>query len=174
MRHRSWISHTILLGTLLLAVRAGAGELSGSSSVVVVRDAGWSQGDASRAGAAEFIILMEIARLQHAGTGGGLVAVGDRRGLFSAGAEAALARAVLGGVPVVKLAARGRVVADPAGLFLDGGALSADAAQAVLAQCLRKYGAWPARREVTPELRERLRLYQQEFTLADSTRLAAR
>jgi hypothetical protein len=40
----------------------------------------------------------------------------------------------------------------------------------VLARCLEKYGTLPA----TPELRDRLQLFQHQLTLAASTRLAAR
>ena len=148
--------------------------------VSVVRTVAWSQGDPAREGAAELMILLEIARLRQGGTPGGLVAVGDRRGLFSVGAEEALRHAVLQGVPVVKLATSGHVLPAPHGLFLDGGTLSAEEARQVLALCLERYGALPrvgadgADEAVPPELRARLHSFQQEFTLAASTRLAVR
>jgi hypothetical protein len=150
-----------------------------AATVAVVRTAAWSEGDPAREGAAELVVLLEIARLRHESSQGGLVAVGDRRGLFSAGAEEALRQAVLQGVPVVKLAASGRVLHAPHGLFLDGGALSEQEAQHVLARCLETYGALPVAvsadgAQVTAKLRDRLQLFQKEFTVAASTRLAAR
>lgn len=156
-----------------------AGEPGGVPPVQVIRAPAWSQGDAVREGAAEFVILMEIARQQKAPAKGGLIGVGDRRGLFAPGAEAALHRAVLQGVPVVKLAAGGRVLPAPHGLFLDGQGLPEQEAGAVLARCFEKHGALPAVGEAAPErevgrLREKLRRYQDEFTLAAGTRLAVR
>ncbi len=164
---------------MVLAANARAeGTASGvppSPTVAVVRAAAWSEGDAAREGAAELAILMEIARLKHGCTQSGLVAVGDRRGLFSAGAEEALLHAVLQGVPVVKLAASGRVLAAPHGLFLDGGNLSEEEARALLARCLERYGALPRTADATaPELHARLQMFQREFSLAASPRLAAR
>ena len=81
------------------------------------------------------------------------------------------AEALLSGVPVVKLARGGPVLAAPHGLFLDGGSLSEEEAARVLCHCLERYGKLPT---ATPQLRERLRQFQDEFTLATSTRLAAR
>jgi hypothetical protein len=125
------------------------------------------------------LVLLEVAQLRQAGNPVGLVAVGDRRGLFPAGAEEALRTAVLCGIPVVKLAGSGRVLAAPHGLFLDGGSLSEAEAAAVLDRCHRLFGALPANLtltsgEISPQLREHLRLCQQEFTLAASMRVAAR
>jgi len=163
---------------LLLAV-TDAIALAGTSvpSVAVVRSTAWMPGDATREGAAEMLVLLEIARVRHQADQAGLVAVGDRRGLFPAGAEEALREAVLRGLPVVKLASGGRVLPAPHGLFLDGGTLSAEEASRVLARCLELYGTLPPSREAgvaTPQLRERLRQFQNELTLADSPRLAAR
>jgi hypothetical protein len=95
------------------------------------------------------------------------------------GVEDVLQAAVLRGVPVVKLATGGRVLPAPHGLFLDGGSLSEAEAATVLGRCLSLYGALPdtapgSTGTVPPELRERLRLFQREFTLAASVRLAAR
>lgn len=63
-----------------------------------VRAVAWGQGDAAREGAGELSILLEAVRLRHEDPQGGLIAVGDRRGLFSTGAEEALRRAVLKGL----------------------------------------------------------------------------
>ncbi len=170
-----------LLLSLAMASCWAKGPATGlAPEVAVVRTAEWSQGDPAREGAAELVILLEIARLRQEGAHGGLIAVGDRRGLFSAGAEEALRRAVLQGVPVVKLASGGRVLPAPHGLFLDGGNMPEGEARQVLARCLTRYGALPPARKsatgepATPELRARLHLFQQEITLAASTRLAAR
>ncbi len=151
-----------------------------SPGVAIVRTTTWSPGDVAREGATEMIVLLEIARLQRGSGQAGLVAVGDRRGVFPAGVEAALQAAVRCGVPVVKLASGGRVLPAPHGLFLDGGNLSEAEAAAVLGRCLRLYGALPAAGSpgadgaVSPELYERLGLFQHELTLAASPRLAVR
>ncbi len=174
---------SLLAASLLLlpgaAVLRADNPLPTDVPVQVIHAPAWSQGDAVREGAAEFMILMEIARLERLPVKGGLVGIGDRRGLFGPGAEAALHRAVLQGVPVVKLAAGGRVLAAPHGLFLDGRDLSEQEACTVLAHCLAKHGALPAVGETAAEaevarLREQLRRYQDEFTLAAGTRLAVR
>jgi len=167
------------LGFLLLLglVTAGAKEADyRGAKVAVLRTGSWPEGDAVREGAAEFVVLLEIARLRHEPGEIGLVAVGDRRGLFSTGAEEALRRAVLQGVPVVKLAAKGHVLPAPHGLFLDGGMLSEDEAQRMLAHCLEKFGALPvvASGRSESRLRELLQQYQNEFSLAAGLRLASR
>jgi hypothetical protein len=165
---------------LLLALGAGVTVRAAAPAVSVVRTAAWSAGDAAREGAIEMLVLMELARLRHESARVGLVAVGDRRGLFPAGAETALRDAVLQGVPVVKLAKGGRVLPAPHGLFLDGGTLSEEVVAQVLGRCLELYGTLPAVNgvgadgSVSPELGDRLRLFQNELTLAASTRLAVR
>jgi hypothetical protein len=162
---------------LLLAVTEACAAGPATPTVAVVRSAALMPGDAAREGAAEMLVLLEVARLRHQNTQAGLVAVGDRRGLFPAGAEEALREAVLRGVPVVKLAIGGRVLPAPHGLFLDGGGLSEAEAARVLARCLELYGSLPRATTAgspAPELTDRLRLFQNEFTLADSPRLAAR
>ena len=183
MRFANMVFHSVAGGLgfaiiLLTAVTSQAKEHTGSAScsVTVVRTATWSEGDPAREGAAEFVVLVEIARLRQRGSHGGLVAVGDRRGLFSAGAEEALRHAVLLGLPVVKLAHNGQVLPAPHGLFLNGGDLSEEQAQQVLARCLSTYGALPVSGDeaVTPRLRNRLELFQREFNLAAGTQLAAR
>jgi hypothetical protein len=167
-----------LLALLLGAASGHAKGPASPPSVVVVRAEAWSQGDPVREGAAELAIFMEVARLRQEGANSGLVAVGDRRGLFSAGAEEALHYAVLQGVPVVKLGVGGRVLSAPHGLFLDGGDLSEEAARQLMGRCLEKYGALPLSGSEgvasMPQLRARLELFQREFTLASSARLAAR
>lgn len=169
------------LGCLLLLLAAISGQAGdaavlASPHVAVVRTAAWSQGDPAREGAAELVILMEIARLRHDPAQGGLIAVGDRRGLFNAGAEEALHHAVLQGVPVVKLASGGRVLPAPHGLFLDGQDLPEEEARRVLLHCLERYGALPPARgdAPSPALRARLQQFQQEFTLAAGPRVALR
>ena len=149
--------------------------------VAVVRAAAWSPGDPAREGAAELVILMKIARLRQERGQSGLVAVGDRRGLFSAAEEEALRYAVLQGVPVVKLASSGRVLLAPHGLFLDGGDLSEEEARWVLARCLERYGSLPVLGEergpdatVPPGLLAQLQRFQQEFNRAAGTRIALR
>lgn len=165
---------------LLLIVRDACAAVAGAQGVAVVRTASWAPGDSIREGAVEMVVLLEVARLRKQSDQAGLVAVGDRRGLFPAGAEDALREAVLHGVPVVKLASSGRVLAAPHGLFLDGGGLSETEAAQMLSRCLKLHGALPgvgtvrADGTVPPELRDRLRLFQNEFTLAASTRLAVR
>jgi hypothetical protein len=162
---------------LLLVVAEARTIAADGPKVAVIRSAAWSPGDMTREGASEMLVLMEIARLQPKGGQAGLVAVGDRRGIFSSGAEEALHDAVLRGVPVVKLASGGRVLPAPHGLFLDGGSLSAEDAARVLAHCLTRYGSLPSATiagAASPEIQERLRLFQNEFTLAASTRLAVR
>ena len=168
-----------LLLLLLAGNLAGAGATTAPGGAIV-RSAGWTPGGAVRDGAAEMLMLMQIARLRHASGDTGLVAVGDRRGLFPAGVEAVLQLAVLRGVPVVKLATGGRVLPAPHGLFLDAGNLSESEAAAVLCRCLALHGALPAATpasptgEISPRLREQLDQFQREFTLAAAVRLAVR
>lgn len=167
---------------LLAAINGRAKETTAGMppNVAVVRTAVWSQGDAAREGAAELMVLLEIARLRRESPQGGVIAVGDRRGLFSAGAEETLRHAALQGLPVVKLAPSGQVLPAPHGLFLDGGNLSEQEAGQVLARCLERYGPPPptggssSGEAIRSELRARLQLYQLEFTLAASPRVAVR
>lgn len=167
------------LGLALLGAGALSAAESASPKVQVVRTTGWSQGDAVKDGAAEFVILLEVARLAQAPGRGGLVGVGDRRGLFAPGAEQAMQQAVLRGVPVVKLATAGTVLPAPHGLFLDGSGLTEQEACTVLTRCLEKHGSLPAVGASAADaelarLRAQLRRYQEDFTLAAGTRLAAR
>jgi len=176
---RPFSKSILAVGLVLSPVTAVFAAESAVPQVQVVRAAGWSQGDPVREGAAEFMVLLEVARLTRDPAQSGLVGVGDRRGFFGSGAEQAMHRAVLRGVPVVKLAPRGRVMPAPHGLFIDGAGLSEDEACAVLARCVREHGALPVVGEGAADpalaaLRSRLESYQQEFTLAAGTRLAAR
>lgn len=164
---------------LSLCLTAAVAETASVTQVQVIRAAGWSRGDPVKEGAAEFVILLEIARLGRDPANSGLVGVGDRRGLFGPGAEKAMQRAVLQGVPVVKIAPSGRVLPAPHGLFIDGTGLTEEEASVVLARCLDVHGALPVVREQAGSgelaaLRQRLATYQQEFTLAAGTRLAVR
>lgn len=175
-RTTTWLG----FGLMLLGVAGlSAAESAAAAPICVVRAPAWSQGDPVKEGAAEFMVLIELARLSQQPGRGGFVGIGDRRGLFGPGVEQAMQQAVLRGVPVVKLAAGGQVLAAPHGLFLDGSTLSEQEACAVLARCLDKYGALPvvgdaaAGADLT-RLREQLKRFQDEFTLAAGTRLAAR
>lgn len=169
----------LLLWLTALNVRAEESTLGKLPRVTVIHAARWSEGDPAREGAAEFMVLMEIARVRQQGSRCGLIAVGDRRGLFSEGAEEALRQAVLLGVPVVKLAHEGEVLAAPHGLFLDGRGLSEADAQQVLTRCLVRYGALglagasPSGRAAV-KLRDQLQLFQTELSLAAGTRVATR
>lgn len=177
----------VVAGVLAASVQLGvakASELESSiqsQRVTIVRAADWSQGDAAREGAAEFMVLMEIARLRESRTPAGLVGVGDRRGLFNEGAEQALHEAARAGLPVVKLARGGEVLPAPHGLFLDGGRLTEEEACDVLARCLERYGPLPksteaadARPQGVARVHVVLQQFQREFTLANSARLALR
>lgn len=144
-------------------------------AVSVVEDAPWSPDDAPRDGAAELNVLVQLAQLQRHADAVGLVGVGDRRGIFQDGTQRALEFAVRQGVPVVRLA-RGVPPCAPGAndVFIDGGLLSPEAAADLLAECLHRYGALPRNQSLdTPSLltarearafREKLRLYQAEFT----------
>jgi hypothetical protein len=73
----------------------------------------------------------------------GLIAVGDRHGLFTQGAEHALRFVALQGVPVARLAPGGELAQDPDDLFLDCGHLAESDAAAVLERCLNRHGSPP-------------------------------
>jgi hypothetical protein len=173
------------LGLLVILLTSGlqAGQREATQPIVAVVRAipvSLAQADAAREGAAELVVLMEIARVQSRPEKGGLVGVGNRRGLISGDTEEALRRAVLSGVPVVKLAPQGEVLTAPHGLFLDGGHLSVEAACAVLEQCLIQFGALPVVDSAQPSKRElaalqnHLRTFQQQLNRANPGRLAIR
>jgi len=144
----------------------------GAAPVALVEDAPWSPDDAPRDGAAELGVLLKVAQLRKSHPVIGLVGVGDRRGIFQDGTQRGLEFAVRQGIPVVRLA-RGVRFCPPAqnDLFIDGGALTPDAAVELLGECLDRYGALPASESPhspTPgqarELREKMTLYQAAFT----------
>ncbi len=141
----TWLRHVrsvlaVVLPCAPLAIRAAVPDVG----VAVLHSAPWSPNDAVRDGAGEFEVLLCVARLQHDHRVAGVVSVGDRNGTRESGGELALRRAVLTGVPVVKLAERGKVAADPDRLFLDAGRLTAEQASHVLQHCLEAFGAPPA------------------------------
>ncbi len=112
--------------------------------VAVLRAAAWSPGDPVREGAGEFEVLCRVASLKRAHPNVGLLAVGDRHGLLTRGAENALRFAALQGVPVARLAPGGDVARDPDDLFLDCGHLTESEAATVLERCLSRHGSAPA------------------------------
>lgn len=156
------------------AMAAGAG-------VAIVRAAAWSPGDAARDGAIEFEVLMSAARLQHAHRSAGIVGVGDRRGLFVAGAERALRLLALRGLPVAKLSRDGDVAADPDQLFLNATGVSETEASAILAHCLDRHGPPPPAADVErpterelKAIRAHLQPFRDALALAAAPRVAQR
>lgn len=153
-----------------------------SPRVAVITDAPWSPADAARDGAAEFKVLLQLAQLQRHDPSVGLVGVGNRRGVFQQGTQRALEFAARQGVPVVRIA-RG-VNAEPiegSDLFIDGGVLSAEAATALLTECLTRYGALPslplqkpADARTRQAFRAKLALYQAHFTARQPLTVAIR
>ncbi len=150
--------------------------------VAIIEDAPWSPGDAPRDGASEFGVLLQLAQLQQQHPLIGLVGVGDRRGVFQEGTRRGLAFAVQQGVPVVRLA-RGAPIAVPiAGdVFIDGGMMTAEAASALLAQCLERFGPLPkldatstSTADTSRAFSEKLARYQAEFTARQPARVAMR
>jgi hypothetical protein len=114
------------------------------NQVAVLTAAPWSPSDTVREGAGELEVLCKVASLQKGHRAVGLIAVGDRNGLFNHGGEHALRFVALQGVPVARLAPGGEVALDPDGLFLDCGHLDEAEAAAVLRRCLDLHGAPPA------------------------------
>jgi hypothetical protein len=168
------------LSSLLVALALAASSLA-APAVTVVEDAPWSPDDAPRDGAAELNVLVQLAQLQRRTDVVGLVGVGDRRGIFQDGTQRGLEFAVRQGVPVVRLA-RGvpRCAPNENDLFIDGGLLSPEAAAALLADCLARYGALPRSDSATLSAREaralraKLHLYQAEFTSRQPSLVALR
>jgi hypothetical protein len=125
-------------------------------------------------------VLCEVASLQKAHRAVALIAVGDRHGLFTHGAENALRFAALQGVPVARLAPGGEVARDPDDLFLDCGRLSESEASAVLARCLDRHGSPPVAADPdrpTPvelaAIRRYLAPFREALGLAGAPRLAS-
>lgn len=159
------------LSSLFLALSLATSAFA-APAVTVVEDAPWSPDDAPRDGAAELHVLLQLAQLQRSADTVGLVGVGDRRGIFQDGTQRGLEFAVRQGVPVVRLA-RGVPACTPHenDLFIDGGLLSPEAAAALLAVCLERYGALPRSDSsdtldprASRALRRQLARYQAEFT----------
>ena len=151
---------------VFLAAAAGA---SAEPGIALLRDVATS-GEAARAGAAEFDILLVVARLRQEHPDAGLVCVGNRDGAFHAAAEAVLTRVVLMGVPVVKLAQRDPMPVNPDDVFVEGGALPPAVARRLLADCIVRFGppaaaadpSRPTAREIAAT-RRKLALYQAVF-----------
>jgi len=134
----SWIGCGLAAFLHPIAIAQAAG-----NPVAVLRAAPWSPGDPVREGAGEFEVLCQVASLQKAHRAVGLIAVGDRHGLFTHGAENALRFVALQGVPVARIAPGGEVAHDPDDLFLDCGHLTESEAAAVLERCLNRHGSPP-------------------------------
>lgn len=171
-----------LLAAALFAVGAPISvNAAPAANVSVVRSAPWSPGDASRDGAGEFSVLLEVAQLQRTGAPVGLIGVGATRGVFTPGAERALRFAVLSGVPVVKLAPDGDVAHSPDELFVNAGNLTEAEARRHLADALARHGAAPRAanpaQPTEPELtsiRAHVRRLQQEFAASAAVIVASR
>jgi hypothetical protein len=168
--------------TFWLVLMAAFSTAVAAPPVAVIEDALWSPDDATREGAAELGVLLQVAQLQKSHSVVGLVGVGDRRGVFQHGTQRGLEFAVRQGIPVVRLA-RGVRFCSPsdADIFIDGGALSPEAAVDLLGECLARFGALPQSRspqKLTADehrkLRARLALYQTAFTSRQPTVVAAR
>jgi hypothetical protein len=135
----SWMAFGLAAACLQPIACAGAA----SNQIAVLRAAPWSPGDPVREGAGELEVLCRVASLQKAHRPVGVIAVGDRHGLFTHGAENALRFVALQGVPVARLAPGGEVARDPDDLFLDCGHLTESEAAAVLERCLDCHGSPP-------------------------------
>ena len=142
-----------------------------STHVEIITDGTWSV-DVVREGAAEFAILMRLAKLQQHPGSVGIVGTGDRHGVFRDATHRVLELAVRNGIPVVRLSRQGsRNVVAPDSLFIDGRGHSPESAAAVLHRCLERFGPLPVSpaenygRSVPTlaELRDTLDRYQAEF-----------
>jgi hypothetical protein len=127
-----------------LALSAPPAFAAPSAGVAILRAAEWSPDDPARDGAGEFEVWLRVAQLQRAHAAAGLVAVGDRRGVFRSGGERALRQVVFTGVVVAKLAPGGEVARAPDGLFLDAGMLAPETASTALTRALQRHGPPPA------------------------------
>jgi hypothetical protein len=142
MRDQRWS-----LSIVTLALTAVSSLLCGETTAAgigILPSVVSSRGDSAHEGASEFEVLLHVALLQRTHRVTGLVSIGDRHGMRPHGGERALTRAAASGVTVVKLAPRGVVAPAPDGLFLDGGALTAEQASEVLARLIELHGAPPA------------------------------
>ena len=167
------------LGGLTLATALASPLSAASPGVAVLKSAAWSPGDTVREGAGEFEVLVCAARLQKNHALAGVVGIGNRHGLFLHGAERALRRLALSGVPVAKLATGGDLAPDPDAIFLDATGLSELQATALLKQCLERHGAPPvAANPANPTARDlaavrtHLLPFREAFALAGAVRVA--
>lgn len=155
------------LGICCAAAAAHAAPVA-PAAVAIIEDAPWSPGDASREGAGEFAVLLQLAALQRAHEHVGLVGVGDERGRFQLGTQRGLEFAARHGVPVVRLTSDpARAAGSVDDEFIPGGRLGAEAAQLLLRECLARFGPLPieakARRAVLAHYRAAFREAQPEF-----------
>lgn len=134
------IAATLLSIALTLATNARAD----STGTAIIYDAPWSPGDAPRSGAAEFTVLLSVARLRHDHTRAGIVAVGNQNGLLQPATEDALTRAALMGVAVVRLSGSAHAPALPDDLFIAAPSQPALIVEKILSDCLVRFGAPPA------------------------------
>ena len=145
--------------------------------IAVLRGDTYSPTDPVREGAREFKVFLTVAKLIRQSPLAGVIGITSRNGLLLPESAQALTRSVLMGVPVVTVAALGQVNADPNSLFIAAGRLDEADAQAVLSQCMLRYGnfqpsADPAH-PTTAELdtiRHQVSQYQASFDAANSAR----
>jgi L-asparaginase len=150
-------------------------------AVAVLYGSAWSPGDVARDGAAEFEVLLCVARIRQAAPLAGIVGVGSRRGSFPPAAEVALERVAHMGVPVVRLAQTGTLHANDGDVFIEAGGLAAAEAKRLLGECLVQYGSLPAAADpANPTKKEKsaiqakLALYQLQFNARNATQIAMR
>lgn len=131
-----------------IAVKDAQGRIRAEArpGIEVLHSAAWSPNDDVRAGAGEFAILLAVGRLLETHALAGLVGVGNQHGRFSPTAEQAFTRAVSLGLPVVKLANRGRLTTDTDNLFIEAGPLTETEVTSLLGECLLTLGALPPAR----------------------------
>ena len=170
-----------LLITLLLVGVTALRSRAAEPAVAVLYGSVWSPGDAAREGAAEFEVLMCVAKVQHQSPIVGLVSVGHRRGSFPPAAENALERVAHMGVPVVRLAQNGSLPSHPGDAFIEAGSLSPSDAKRLLAECLARYGALPVAadpakptKKESAALQTKLALFQTQFDQRNFMQLAMR
>lgn len=165
----------------LLILAASSARADDTPEVAVIYDSPWAPGDESRAGAAEFTVLLKVAQLRQSHPRVGVVAVGYRRGLLQPATEDALARAALMGVAVVRLAeGTEKMPGSGETCFIEVGALAASSVEKILADCLARFGAPPrAANPAQPTARELAAIrkvvakYQFAFDASHGSRMAA-
>ncbi len=177
-----------LAGGRTLPVAVATQEVSGAwraevpVAVGFVRTSIWSPDDPIRDGAREFEVLLTMARLVKQAPLSGIVSVGNRHGRLQPETESALQRTALLGIPVVKVATHGQVIHDEDNLFIEAGGLTEGPAEAVLSNCLARWGALPPVRNLDQPtaaelaaIRAHLASFQSAFDAADAaSRVALR